>query len=444
MNSSKGTAPSRHGDLQELVLNMKSLLVRKRNFRFLHSRPEEIYPFCTPLVLSQEAHRGLAELVELFSTALEEIGARLASNRTLARQWLGFSSCLEEEFFFLDHGYSKRLPVRRMDMAMDSQGRMALMEINCGCPGGELDPALVAEAYLQAENRPERQGLFLDPRDESLGILLECYEEFRKARAWMPSEPTIALLSSRAQAYFMLPECRGIASHYRAKGYRALVGTLEDLEADRDCLLLKGEPVHLVFRKFSTSSLRLRLEKKSHYTPSETLGASLLWEAACAGRVCLVNPLGSTMLQDKGLLELLWEAYPKLRAHLPRTFVLGPHLRNQEPELFQILLSGQRFVLKKRVSYGGRHVILDPGEIRNKIPQVIKEEPRRWVAQGRIRSSRRLFVAWDGTSVRTGAFPFVLSPFGRSAFVRVGLQARATAPINAHGGSATTFLMLRP
>jgi hypothetical protein len=442
MNSWPGKALQKYQETEQIILRMRSLLLQEENFRFLDSPAQEIYPFCTPLIISRKTHEEITRLVELFSSALEQIGAQLAANRKLARRVLQFSSALEEEFFFLDHGFGKRLPIRRLDMAMDSKGESLLMEINCGCPGGELDPALVAKAYWGAANCLEQQGLFLDPRDESLKILLECYRDFSRTRPWMPQKPTIALLSSQAQARFMLPECRGIAAHYRSKGYRVLVGNLEDLEANSSSLLLGGEPVHLVFRKFSTQSLRLRLEKQSGYNSREIFGAKQLWEALCAQRVCLVNPLGSTLLQDKGLLGLIWETQPHLRRHLPESFVLGPGLKAKDPDLFQCILTGESFVLKKRASYGGRHVILDPDAIKREAVRLVEEEPDKWVAQKRVVPTRKKFLAWDGRNVRKGRFPFVLSPFGRSAFVRVGLEAAGACPINAHGGSATTFVML--
>ncbi|MEJ5376557.1 MAG: hypothetical protein WHX93_08260 [bacterium] len=428
--------------LEALILRMRDLLVEEENFRFLNSPKPEIYSFCTPLILTREEHENMAKLVELFCQALEQVGDYLARKRSEARQWLQFSSQLEEEFFFLDHGFHERLPIRRLDMAMDPQGRMLLMEINCGCPGGELDPALVAAAYRKASYPQTGRGVFLDPRDESLESILRCYRQFKRKRPWMPCKPTIALLTSRAQAHFMLPECRGIAEHYRNRGYRVGVGTLEDLETQGEALLLKGEPVHLVFRKFSTQSLRLRLEEPSRFDLPEVLGAKLLWESVCAARVCLVNPLGSTFLQDKGILELIGRENPELREYLPETFILGHRIRAQEPDLFRSILRGHSFVLKKRASYGGKHVILDPDDIRRQVPRILKEEPGKWVAQRRVGFCRKEFVAWDGNMIRLGAFPFVLSPFGKSAFVRVGLDGRSWIPINAHAGSAESFLMV--
>ena len=223
-----------------------------------------------------------------------------------------------------------------------------------------------------------------------------------------------------------------------------MVGQLGDLEASERTLLLRGETVHLVFRKFSTQSLRLRLERGSRYPGFESIGARALWETVSTGGVCLVNPLGSTLLQDKALMELMWKECPDLREQLPRTVLLEPRLRDQEPDLFQCILGGEDFVLKRRISYGGKQVILDPERIRLEAPRILREEPGRWVAQSRVRLSRREFAAWDGQGVRVGIFPFVLGPFGRSCFVRVGLHGQATSPVNAHAGSAATFLMTEP
>lgn len=430
--------------MAELLDNMREWLVRSGDLRFLDSPEEEIYSFASPLVLSAKSHSQVVQALEEICTALEHLGARLAGDRALARGVLRFSSPLEEEFFFHGPGFGPRLPIRRLDMALGAQGNPLLLEVNCGCPGGELDPALVAEAYSQALGKGREPGfLFLDPREESLSTLMECYEEFRKGHPLLPEMPTLALITCQAQARFMLPECRGIAAHYRSRGVRALVGRLSELRLRGDELALGDEPVHLIFRKFSTESFRRRLEKPDNYG-QEALGSRSLWEAVLEGRVCLVNPLGSTLLQDKALLGILRQEFPQLSTYIPETVLLSRDLVRLEPDLWKAICTGEPFVLKRRLSYGGRHVILDPRRIRQEAPRLLREEPGAWVAQSRVGLGEQEFWIWEPGGIRHGRFPFVLSPFGRSAFVRVGLDPKTTRPINAHGGSATSFVLVRP
>ncbi|MGQ9857137.1 MAG: hypothetical protein ACUVS3_00450 [Thermodesulfobacteriota bacterium] len=427
----------------EFLERMRQWLVACGNFRLLGSPADDIYPFASPLVLSVERHLLVSDAVSKICTALEKLASKLASDKKLAREVLLLKSPLEEEFFFQEHGLGSPLPVRRLDMVLDGQGLPRLLEVNCGCPGGELDPALVAEAHLKASGGKLPSDVqFLDPRQESLDTLLSCYREFRKTRPELPEVPRVTLLTSKAQASFMIPECRGIAQYYRAKGIQTVVGQLEDLRPARECLTVGGEPVSLVFRKFSTESFRRRLENPNVYG-TEAIGARILWEAVSEGKLCLVNPLGSTLLQDKGLLEALRREFRELKDIVPQTFIIEPRLKSTEPELWETIRSGEAFVLKRRLSYGGRHVILDPQSVSREAPRLMQDEPGAWVAQERVCMGKEMFSVWEPTGIKRGELPFVLSPFGRSAFVRVGLDPSSRGPINAHRGSATGFVLVR-
>jgi hypothetical protein len=448
------TLPTDLGQLAALLPAMRGFLVQCRHFRFLDSPEEEIYSFATPLFLKPPEHDALTLWTRRIALALEEVGAWLRGNPREAEAHLLLEGPLDREFLALDPGPAALLPIHRLDMVLPPDKPPQCLEVNCGCPGGELDPALVAQAFLAAAavpadrappgRSPSTPGVeFQDPRDESLTIILGAYERFSQGRPHLPFPPTIALITSSAQARFMVPECRGIASRYGERGYRTLTGDLLDLDVSVDGVVLGGEPVHLIVRKFSTLSFRRRMTDRAVFGRAVCRRTQRVWEALAQGRACLVNPLGSTFFQDKGLLELLRGRHPELASAIPLTRVLGPGLMDEEPALLEEISRSGSFVLKRRRSFGGRHVILEPDEVRIRAPLLTAREPGRWVAQEKVPLPTAPFAAWDRGETRRGRFPFIVSPFGRSAFVRAGLGS-PDLPLNAHqGGAATCALILR-
>ncbi len=435
---------------------MRQTLIASGDFRFDNSTEEEIYAFATPILLTQDQSDRLFHGAQRVIRALEETGSWLRSHPFEARERLQLSSDLDEEFFALDPGFSEHLPVHRLDFSLSPDGQPQLLEVNCGCPGGELDPALVAGAFLSSPlpqrlsellhqvNHEEIVYKFHDPRNDSLNTLLRIYQNFRQILPEFPKKPTVALITTTAQAHFMLPECRGIAQHYTKSGYRTLIGDLFDLEAGRDQVRLQGEPIHLIFRKFSTRSFRRRMEDEGLFGRKACHRVRAVWEALVHRRVCMVNPLGSTWLQDKGLLEYIRAKYIELCDIVCETRILGSDFPTTNLAIWKAICEGQEFILKRRHSFGGRHVILHPESVKARAPQIIGEEPGQWVAQRRASIPTYPFAIRDGHGIKVGAFPYTVSPFGRSCFVRVG-KGGLYDPVNAHGaGAATCALVARP
>jgi hypothetical protein len=435
--------------VERALASMRQHLVRAGDFRFSDSPEDEIYAFATPFFIPEALHAELEGWTNAIVQALEREARLLRGNPEEADRTLSFASELDRELFLQGGLSEESLPIHRLDFAIEENGRPRLMEVNCGCPGGELDPALVAEAFmaspfmrevegrLQQLSKGARLAPYQDPRDESLAKIMRCYEAFRRDHQRLPRKPTIALVTTSAQARFMIPECRGIARHYESLGYRTLVGDLLELEVRGEEVMLRGQTIHLIFRKFSTESFRRRLMDFESFGRRACRGVEALWEATARGLVCMVNPLGSTYLQDKGLLELLGIRYPELGPVLLETHVLEADLPSREPSLWKAIGEGEEFVLKKRRSFGGRHVILEPEKVKALGARIIREEPGKWVAQRRVSIPGYPFSVEDRGRIEVSRFPFTVSLFGRSCFVRVGTTA-PHEPINAHGGGAAT------
>jgi uncharacterized circularly permuted ATP-grasp superfamily protein len=166
-----------------------------------------------------------------------------------------------------------------------------------------------------------------------------------------------------------------------------------------------------------------------------------IWEAIANGLVCLVNPLGSTALQDKGLMAYLRELFPELHRVIPETHILTSDLPIDDPALWNEIRNGGTFILKRRLSFAGQHVILDPLEVRRKAPEILREAPNRWVAQRRVSIPSFPFAIWENQRTMMGHFKYNLSPFVRSFFVRLGAGGKYQ-PLSAHSGGATTFALV--
>ncbi len=165
-----------------------------------------------------------------------------------------------------------------------------------------------------------------------------------------------------------------------------------------------------------------------------------LFEAYLEGTFCMVNPLGSTMMQDKGLLGLARDLYPELEQTIPETHIVDKSLTERKG-LTKRIQKGRDFVLKGRRSYSGKACILRPSEVSKKFEEICGQIPGKWIAQKRIEIAQAAFSSWDQGEIRIGSFPFVVGSFGRSAYLRVGARG-SDAPINADQGSSAAPLLV--
>lgn len=415
-------------------------------FRTLSMSDGEIYPHASPLLLDEDSAKELNATVDLVVSRFEDLSRRIKQDESLARQITLFKNDYERQVFSF-RPYTSFLPVYRLDLALCGD-RWVLLEINTGCPGGELDGGLLAEVYSKSpviksflDKRQSKKLSFSDPRKEHLSRILACYQQQRKSSPEaLPEIPTIGLITSTTQADFLLPECHGIADYYQKGGFKTLVGDLLDIEIRSGRPCLSGEEIHLVFRKFSTESFFRRMLESRLYDTETRQKIRTLFEAYMEGAFCMVNPLGSTLMQDKGLLALALDLYPDLKPIIPETHILDKRLIDTK-ELGKRIQKGKEFILKGRRSYGGKACILQPIEVSRKFKEICDQHPGKWIAQRRVEISKTHFSVLDRGKPRTGSFPFIVGSFGRSAYVRVGTGG-PKAPINADQGSAAAPLIV--
>ncbi len=397
------------------------------------------YPFATPLLVEAAAQKRLSTVVQTVRTALQDVGERLRRGEDLLPGRSFYTATITPERFGFDHGYAEIAPIIRLDLSPTAHGPMTL-EINTGCPGGEADGGILAQTFFSDPLLSESiarigQTTFVDPRRESLEKILRVYQEFRaRVRPELPSRPAIGIVTSEAQQEALRPEALATAEYYRAQGYETVTGDLSALMMREGRPRLDSSEIHLLYRKFSTISFFKRLNDPTDYPH-----LAEVHEAYRERRYCMVNPLSSTLLQDKGLLYVLRRDYPETHSMIPETWLLDSDLPC-DAALWERVRSGEEFIVKRRISFAGKWVILDPEEIRARIPELLSNEPGRWIVQKRIEPARDTFAVVRGETIDVGTRAYNVAAFGASFFVRVSLGGPFN-PINAGTGGAEAFLL---
>ena len=405
----------------------------------------EPYAFTTPLFLEANKRAVVSEVVSIIQSALQDIGRRLKKGEDLLPGLDVYTRSTTFNDFCFDHGYESLAPIVRLDIAV-SDDRPRVLEVNSGCPGGELDGGLLADVFCEnkrfraivKEMNGESGGLRLkarDPREESLLKLLEVYEEFRqRRRPDLPKQPAIGIITSEAQKEILQPEVTGIAEFYRTQGVEAWTGDLADLRMNSRGLLVDGREIHLLFRKFSTISFLKRLEDAARYPYLGDVGRGYR-----AHSFCMVNPLSSTLLQDKGLLAVLWRDYPETAGIMPETHVLRHSLFEERSDLGKLIMGGEEYILKRRISFGGKWVFLEPSDIRGKAQELLATQPGKWIVQKRVKTRKDRFWTVHNGRVSKGNHSYIIACFGESFYIRVS-RGDEYEPINAENNGAETCL----
>jgi Glutathionylspermidine synthase preATP-grasp len=344
----------------------------------------------------------------------------------------------EDALIRLDPGYSRPLRICRLDAFLQGY-EVKFLEFNADSPAGIGYTDVLYEGLRRAIDLPGVKAEFETAYTPMLPLLIDtlrgAYRELRGERSEFPETPRLALVDVEGSP--SVPEFRIICAAARAVGLEALWGTLDEVAYDGSHLSVRGEPVHLVYRRALLEDL-----------PEGDLIA-----AARDRRAAVVNPFRARVANNKKLFALLQD--PRF-AHLveererrvidetiPWTRVLRPGRTSYGEWVVDLLQfvsdNRERLVLKPASDYGGHGVSLGMETDQSRWDGLIEEHVQDgdFVVQEYVPVPEEMFPTVEDGHVQMRLKRFNINPFGiggRYAGMITRISDQAVINVTAGGG----------
>jgi glutathionylspermidine synthase len=344
----------------------------------------------------------------------------------------------EDALIRLDPGYSRPLRICRLDAFLQGYD-VKFLEFNADSPAGIGYTDVLHEGLKQAIDLPRVNAEFETAYTPMLPMLvdtlIDAYRQLRADRPELPDQPRLALVDVEGSP--SVPEFRIVCAAARRAGFEALLGTLGEVEYDGSLLRVRGEPVHLVYR-------RALLED----CPEGDLVA-----AARDRSAAIVNPFRARVANNKKLFALLQD--PRF-AHLveekerrvidetiPWTRVLRDGRASYGEWVVDLLPfvsdNRERLVLKPASDYGGHGVSLGMETEQAVWDRLIEDhvEEGDFVVQEYVPVPEEMFPTVEDGRVQMRLKRFNINPFGiggRYAGMITRISDQAVINVSAGGG----------
>src|SRR4051812_19046210 len=319
----------------------------------------------------------------------------------------------EDALIRLDPGYSRPLRICRLDAFLQGYD-VKFLEFNADSPAGIGYTDVLYEGLARAISLPRVSSEFETSYTPMLPVLIDtllsAYRELRGERADLPETPRLALVDVEGSP--SVPEFRIICAAAKAAGIEALHATLDEVEYDGSVLRVKGEPVHLVYRRALLEDL-----------PEGDLIA-----AARDRRAAVVNPFRARVANNKKLFALL--ADPRfvhlvqdperqvIAETIPWTRVLREGRAAYGDWVVDLLAfvsdNRERLVLKPASDYGGHGVSLGMETPQADWDRLIEEHHGNgdYVVQEYVPVPEEMFPTVEDGHVHMRLKRFNINPFG--------------------------------
>jgi glutathionylspermidine synthase len=344
----------------------------------------------------------------------------------------------EDALIRLDPGYPRPLRICRLDAFLQGYD-VKFLEFNADSPAGIGYTDVLHEGLTQAIDLPRVNSEFETAYTPMLPMLvdtlLDAYRGLRADRPDLPDQPRLALVDVEGSP--SVPEFRIVCAAAGRAGFEALHGTLGEVEYDGSLLRVRGEPVHLVYR-------RALLED----CPEGDLVA-----AARDRSAAIVNPFRARVANNKKLFALLQD--PRF-AHLveekerrvidetiPWTRVLRDGRASYGEWVVDLLPfvsdNRERLVLKPASDYGGHGVSLGMEQEQAVWDRLIEDhvEEGDFVVQEYVPVPEEMFPTVEDGHVQMRLKRFNINPFGiggRYAGMITRISDQAVINVSAGGG----------
>ncbi len=344
----------------------------------------------------------------------------------------------EDSLIRIDPGYPRPMRICRLDAFLAGYD-VKFLEFNADSPAGIGYTDILYEGLTTAIHLPrvrhEFDTAYTPMLPELIATLLEAYSHIRARHSDLPESPRLALIDAEGSP--AVPEFRIICAAAGRQGLDAVHGTLGELDYDGSTLHLRGEPVHIVYRRALL----------------EDLDQADLVAAARDGRVCIVNPFRARVANNKKLFALFddprfahlieGDELEVVQKTIPWTRVLRPGRVSYGSWTIDLLPfvadNRERLVLKPASSYGGRNVSLGMETPQEGWEEIIAAHADRadFIVQEYVPVPEEMFPTIEGGHVQMRLKRFNINPFGiggRHAGSITRISDRAVINVSAGGG----------
>jgi glutathionylspermidine synthase len=344
----------------------------------------------------------------------------------------------EDALIRIEPGYPRPVRICRLDAFLSGYD-VKFLEFNADSPAGIGYTDVLFEGLRRAIDLPrvraEFDTAYTPMLPELLATLRDAYRHVRARHGDLPDTPRLALVDVEGSP--SVPEFRITCASAGDAGLDAAFGTLEELTYDGSLLRLRGEPVHLVYRRALL----------------EDVGEGDLVAAMRDGRTCVVNPFRARVANNKKLFALLHDArfahllegeeLDAVRATIPWTRILREGkvtYGDWVVDLLQFVSDNrERLVLKPASDYGGHGVSLGMEAEQGEWDALIQDHAARadFIVQEYVPVPEEMFPTVEDGRVQMRLKRFNINPFGiggRYAGMITRISDRAVINVSAGGG----------
>jgi hypothetical protein len=357
-----------------------------------------------PLLLGAAAAARFCRAAEAVAAAYDEAARLLVSDPWLVEQFFPALTPFQHLMWSASCGAWHGIARADVFATDDADHPLQICELNVDTPSGEAEAVL-----LNAAVAPAHAPHAYDPNVALERAFVNAVGAFaaRVERADGAAPPTVGILYPTE-----LVEDLSMILLYRrwleARGCRVVTGSPFNLSRARSGgVALFDVPCDVLVRHYKTdwwSEREPARDDDEPFSDAEPLAAQLglLVDAELAGRIAVMNPFGSVVIQNKRTMALLWEAIDRfspaaqtaIRSHVPYTARL-------ESLPSSTLAARADWVLKSDYGCEGAEVIIGADVDDAAWADALVHARRgRWIAQRYFAARRDV----DGRCANVGVF----------------------------------------
>lgn len=337
--------------------------------------------FLKPFFVDKEMQKQFQKVTNLIMSSIEKVADLFYKNAEYAH--LLELAPLEYELAKIDPHYPRRQIVARLDAFLMKDGSMQFLEFNCDSPSGMGWHDQLVKLFSALPIIKTIESKYTITKEAFLDGLCDLFVKKYRQMGGKKEKPNLVIVCKRDST--ILNDVELIIDHCsRVRGHKTSYADPRDFEYDGKTVLLKGEPVDVVYRDAIQDFTDYWDEVKP------------IIQAYRDGKVCLINPFSSRVGGLKSVLSIMTdekmeklftpEEQEVIRKHIPWTRLVKDgktKFQHNEIDLIPYITRNKdMFVLKPNSGYGGFGVAIGREVQQAEWDSVIaKTKTSNWVVQ---------------------------------------------------------------